>query len=213
MISYSRIIFSKYVKRLAIFGTSFLPLYLICTVDVSAYSTTRESMHRDTISPESIRKIIWNDIKHKYAVDGAVIAKFRNGDSVIVARKDLEDFARERSLRNPEISENLFTKMEIEPQFPGGEAAWNDYMSKNMQYPKVAMDNKIQGTVVLHFIVDQDGNVIEPIAISGPTTGGLREEALRLLKLSGKWLPAIQNILVVKAITKHRVEFKLPQSE
>ena len=74
-----------------------------------------------------------------------------------------------------------FTKVEIESQYPGGFAAWLRYLNKNFRYPQDAITNEVQGTVVVQFIVDKDGNVSEVQAVSGPDTGGLREESMRVI--------------------------------
>jgi len=104
-----------------------------------------------------------------------------------------------------------FTKVEIESMYPGGAAAWLRYLNKNFRYPQDAINNEVQGIVVVQFIVDKDGNVSEVQAVSGPETGGLREEAMRVIRQSGKWIPAIQNGRQVKSYKKQPVIFKLEQ--
>jgi protein TonB len=105
--------------------------------------------------------------------------------------------------------DRIFTKVEIESEYPGGTAAWMRYLNKNFRYPDDAINNEIQGTVIVQFIVDRDGNVSEVAAVSGPETGGLRQEAVRVIEHSGKWVPAIQNCRTVKSYKKQPVQFKL----
>jgi protein TonB len=119
------------------------------------------------------------------------------GKGVVEAPKDNEDY------------DKTFTKVEIESEFPGGAAAWLRYMNKNLRYPDDAVNNEIQGTVVVQFIVDKEGNVSDVQAISGPENGGLREEAVRVIKKSGKWTPAVQNGRQVKSYKKQPIVFKL----
>jgi protein TonB len=119
------------------------------------------------------------------------------GKGVVEAPKDNEDY------------DKTFTKVEIESEFPGGPAAWLRYMNKNLRYPDDAVNNEIQGTVVVQFIVDKEGNVSDVQAISGPDNGGLREEAVRVIKKSGKWTPAVQNGRQVKSYKKQPIVFKL----
>ncbi|HWB91357.1 MAG TPA: energy transducer TonB [Puia sp.] len=104
-----------------------------------------------------------------------------------------------------------FTKVEIESEYPGGFAAWLRYLNKNFRYPEDALNNEIQGTVIVQFIVDRDGNVSDVEAISGPESGGLKQEAMRVIRQSGKWTPAIQNGRQVKSYKKQPVVFKLEQ--
>ena len=66
------------------------------------------------------------------------------GKGVVEApKKDEEDY------------DKTFTKVEIESEFPGGAAAWLRYLNKNLRYPDDAVNNEIQGTVVVQFIVDK----------------------------------------------------------
>jgi protein TonB len=65
--------------------------------------------------------------------------------------------------------------------------------------------------VVVQFVVDLDGNVSEAKAISGPETGGLREEAERVIRKSGKWVPAVQNGRRVKSYRRQPVIFSIVQ--
>src|SRR3990170_271565 len=120
------------------------------------------------------------------------------GKGVIEApKKDDEDY------------DKTFTKVEIESSYPGGPSAWMRYLNKTFRYPQEAQDNEIQGTVVVQFIVDKEGNVSDVEAVSGPTNGGLRDEAIRVIKKSGKWEPAVQNGRKVKSYKKQPITFKL----
>jgi protein TonB len=103
--------------------------------------------------------------------------------------------------------DKTFTKVEIESEYPGGSAAWQRYLNKTLRYPQDAIDNEVQGTVVIQFIVDKEGNVSDVEAISGPEE--LRSEAVRVIKKSGKWTPAVQNGRQVKSYKKQPIVFRL----
>jgi protein TonB len=105
--------------------------------------------------------------------------------------------------------DKTFAKVEIESDYPGGASAWQRFLNKNFKYPQEAQDNGIQGVVMVQFIVDKEGNVSDVEAISGPTDGGLREEAVRVIKKSGKWTPAVQNGRQVKSYKKQSILFRL----
>lgn len=104
---------------------------------------------------------------------------------------------------------DIFTKVEIESSFPGGVQAWARFLNKNLRYPDEAMNNEIQGIVMVQFIVDRDGHISDAVAISGPENGGLREEAIRVIKKSGQWTPAVQNGRYVKSYKRQPVVFKI----
>jgi len=96
----------------------------------------------------------------------------------------------------------------VEAQFPGGSDAWMRYLIRNLRYPREAVNNRIQGTVILNFIIDEKGR-IKNINATGPTNGGLREEAIRLLRQSGKWIPAKINDEPVPSSKMQPFTFKL----
>ena len=103
--------------------------------------------------------------------------------------------------------DKTFTKVEIESSYPGGAAAWTRYLLKTLRYPQEAQDNEVQGTVVVQFIVDKAGAVSNVEAISGPQE--LRDEAVRVIKKSGQWTPAVQNGRQVKSYKKQPIVFRL----
>ena len=130
--------------------------------------------------------------------DEGLAAPVDQGKGVVEApKKDETDY------------DQTFTKVEIESDYPGGAGAWSRYLNKTLHYPDEAVNNEIQGQVIVQFIVDKEGNVSNVEAISGPTEGGLRDEAVRVIKKSGKWTPAVQNGRQVKSYKKQPVQFKL----
>lgn len=102
-----------------------------------------------------------------------------------------------------------FTKVEIESEYPGGLSAWIAFLNRNLanNYPQPAIDNEIQGTVVIQFIVDLGGNVSDVTAIDGPKE--LREAAIAVIEKSGKWIPAVQNGHHVISYKRQPITFKL----
>ena len=141
-------------------------------------------------------------------LDGNSVRFYYNGDTM------MRETYRENVLVDQKLSPTndtsiIFTKAENKPEFPGGEDGWSTYLSQNLQYPKQALRNKIQGTVVLQFRVDREGNIsdIEVISKVDPL---LDEEAIRLIKNSPPWTPAIQNGWRVKCFAKQPVTFIPP---
>ncbi len=98
-------------------------------------------------------------------------------------------------------------KVQIQPAYPGGATAWKQFINKNLHYPQEAIDKEIKGTVVLQFLVNTDGTLANIEAISGPKE--LKAEALRLIKASGNWLPALVNGKKVNAYLKQPIIFQL----
>lgn len=105
--------------------------------------------------------------------------------------------------------DSVFIRVEIESTYPGGSKAWARFLNKTFVYPQNAADNRIQGTVMIRFIVDQSGNASDVEAVEGPDE--LKAEAIRVIKKSGKWNPAIQNGRMVKSYKRQPVVFKLAE--
>lgn len=102
-----------------------------------------------------------------------------------------------------------FTNVEIESEYPGGISAWAKFLQANLKYPNKAARKKIEGTVIVQFIVDKDGSISDVLAIDGPENGGLKAEAERVIKISGNWHPAMQHGRKVKSYKKQPIMFKL----
>ena len=112
--------------------------------------------------------------------------------------------------KKQEDDDGIFMKVETESSFPGGAGAWLRFLNKNLHYPDEAINTETQGTVVVQFIVDKEGHISDVEAISGPDKGGLREEAVRVIKKSGQWTPAVQNGRYVKSYKRQPVTFQIP---
>jgi protein TonB len=106
------------------------------------------------------------------------------------------------------VEDDRFIPIEKEAEYPGGVQAWIRYLGKNMRAPDGALNEVGQSKVVVQFTVDKDGNVSDVVAISGPDNG-MREEAVRVIKKSGKWVPALQNGRYVKTIKVQPVIFDI----
>lgn len=101
-----------------------------------------------------------------------------------------------------------FRVVEELPQFPGGAVEFLKWLTKNLRYPYTAKAQKIQGTVLLTFIVDEDGNVGD-IQIKKSLEPSLDREAQRVAKMIRKWEPAMKDGKPVKAMVGIPVVFKL----
>ncbi|WP_133271698.1 energy transducer TonB [Hymenobacter radiodurans] len=77
-----------------------------------------------------------------------------------------------------------------EPARPvGGTEAFFTWIQENQKYPALARQRKVEGRVMMEFIVEKDGSLVEPKVIKR-LGSGLDEEALRLIKAAPKWTPA-----------------------
>lgn len=99
---------------------------------------------------------------------------------------------------------------EKEPQYPGGREELYKYIGNTVRYPKKARKEGVEGTVVVSFIVERDGNINQgSITIEQSVHPLLDEEVIRIVKLLPKWTPATASGRNVRAKTAFPVQFAL----
>ncbi|GAB3915457.1 M56 family metallopeptidase [Mucilaginibacter boryungensis] len=106
----------------------------------------------------------------------------------------------------------VFTAVEQMTEFPGGLPAFGNYLSKNIRYPAVARENHVQGKVFLTFVVEKDGSITDIKVLRGIGSGA-DEEAVRVIKNSPKWKPAMQNGRLVRAQFTVPISFALKDND
>ena len=104
--------------------------------------------------------------------------------------------------------EKVFTAVEQMPQFPGGDAALMKYLSSNINYPQVAMENGVQGRVIVQFVVTKNGSVGE-VKVIRSVDRDLDKEAIRLCKSLPKFIPGKMNGQSVNVWYTLPITFKL----
>ena len=127
------------------------------------------------------------------------VIKFMKGDTVIARLAEVKSFRSKDSVPQEGTA----------ARYPGGISAWTAYLTKNLHFPKEALKNAIQGTVIVQFAVSDQGKVSKVEALSGPTAGGLREEAIRLIQQGGSWIPSVQDGHPVASVKKQPFVFRL----
>jgi protein TonB len=111
----------------------------------------------------------------------------------------IDDFEEDDIFSNPS---------EIKPSFPGGDSALNKFLYSNIDYPIKASENGIQGKVFLTFVIETDGSITDVKTLRG-IGGGCDEEAIRVVKMMPKWIPAKLRGKVVRVQFNLPVKFKL----
>lgn len=97
-----------------------------------------------------------------------------------------------------------FLIAETMPSFQGGDLnTFRTWVQQNVKFPQIALENGIQGRVVLTFVIEKDGRLTNITVLQTPDRS-LSEEAIRVLNKSPKWSPGKQRNQVV------RVKYTLP---
>ena len=102
----------------------------------------------------------------------------------------------------------VFHVVEQMPQFPGGQAAMMKFIADSLRYPSVSCEHRIEGSVVVKFVVDCEGNILNPSVVRS-IDPLLDKEAIRVVKLMPKWIPGRQNGKPVCVIYNVPIRFKL----
>jgi len=105
-------------------------------------------------------------------------------------------------------SNEIFTAVEIPPNFPGGEEKFGKFLHDHIKYPPMARDNNIQGRAFISFVVERDGSLTDIKIVRDPGSG-LGDEAVRVLKISPHWTPGIQNGKPVRVSYTVPINFSL----
>ena len=108
-----------------------------------------------------------------------------------------------------EDEDKVFTKVEIEAQFPGGPSAWTKYVSRAIQSDMDEFTESDYGTCIVKFIVSKDGTIsnVEATTMKGTK---LAEIAVNAIRKGPKWTPAQQNGRYVNAYRLQPVTLQNP---
>ena len=83
----------------------------------------------------------------------------------------------------------VYRVVEVMPSYPGDMEAFYKFLAQQMHYPKEALENGIEGRVVVRFVVEEDGRLTHFEAVSSPSPL-LSNEAIRVLRQMPRWNPA-----------------------
>ena len=167
-------------------------------VEVEIVEVTRE----DQKPPEAPKKVdmavvsdmlevVTNDTKIETEID---FAEFDVNQAIEVAPVQTEEV----------FEEEIFIVVEEKASFMGGdEGTFRNWVQQNVKFPQIALENGIQGRVVLSFVIEKDGRLTNIQVLQTPDRS-LSEEAIRVLNKSPKWSPGKQRNQVV------RVKYTLP---
>jgi protein TonB len=138
-------------------------------------------------------------------------------ETTIDTEYTFDDFSEDFVVEVPTVQEEVIEDIPIfnaeeMPTFQGGTI--NDFrtwVQTRLQYPRMAIENSIQGTVTLKFVIERDGSLSSIEEIATPDRS-LTEEAIRVLKMSPKWSPGKQRNKPVRVFYILPVQFQLQQN-
>jgi periplasmic protein TonB len=165
----------------------FVPPIIVKDIDVTPEDKIMEITDETTIS----KKTVISDI-----IIPVIQAPVEIGDSKVVEVKKTDN------------ENEIVTKVEVEASFPGGEDAWRNYLRKtlNANTPLDNGANEGRYTIIVKFVVSKDGSLSD-IKCENDPGFGMCEEAVRVIKKTRNWTPALQNGHYVNAYRRQPIVF------
>jgi len=128
----------------------------------------------------------------KFNLAAVVVLFFWVGNSMTFAQ-DIPEQAGEQKV----LTENvIYSEAEVAPVFPGGMSKFHEFIDQNYKVPNV---KNLKGKIYIQFVIEKDG-ALSSIKVLRDVGHGTGAEALRVLLLSPKWRPGIQNGKLVRVL-------------
>lgn len=104
--------------------------------------------------------------------------------------------------------QTVFSVVDENPEFPGGESALMKYLQEHVNYPTAARENGIQGRVIVSFIVNEDGSISD-VKVEKIVNPDLAKEAVRVIQSMPNWKPGRKDEKNVRVNYTVPVTFRL----
>ncbi len=154
-------------------------------------------------------------LKVTFKLDGAETPMKNENASTDAEKTAMPNIVIMASAPKEEVSDQTvynFVTISNPPTYPGGATKFYEFLGKEMKYPQLAADNDIQGKVLVSFTVEKDGSLSD-IKIERKLGYGTDEEAIRVLKISKRWNPGMQNGRPVRVKYNIPISFTLDQGK
>lgn len=140
-----------------------------------------------------------NGTWYYYNNKGKVLLSREYENGIMVSEKKHEE--------EPEGKDKSLKPGELESEFEGGLKGWQQYLMKNLRYPREAMIGGIQGEVRVAFVVSAMG-AVQDVWIHKSIDRSLDKESARLLEDSPNWIPAEQDGHRVKSYKIQPIRYR-----
>ena len=162
-----------------------------------ANNLNKESLKRRIIMMNQKKSNRWMMLKALFVIPVATLAV-----SVFANTSDMSSMAKAANTTANSISTNNMQtkqsdikssdKVEVMPEFKGGNKAMMEFLMMNMKYPESAVKAKQQGKAVVGFVVKKDGTVSDVYIVKSTGYDVLDNEAMRVVKSMPAWEPGKQ---------------------
>lgn len=125
-------------------------------------------------------------------------SKYENGKLI----NSSQSYKQQNEIFSDKLYDNL-SELTTKPEFPGGENEFKNFINSNIKYPVFAQEKRVEGQVVVQFIINQNGTLSD-IKVVKRIDNDLDREAVRIVKILPNFIPGAINGVPV------RVRFTIP---
>ena len=173
-----------------------------------------EEEELETASPQERTTVLTENIKVTEEIPSEI--DDTSIPTPLIEQEVTEDMTNEKEADEqtpPNVAEQAeepiqFRIVEQYPEFPGGMTEYMKWLTRNLRYPDIARSQKIQGKVVVQFIVNQDGTIADAKVVKS-VNPHLDREAMRVIRMMPSWKPGIQDNKPCKTMVAVPIVFKL----
>ncbi|MBQ4499130.1 MAG: energy transducer TonB [Alistipes sp.] len=178
------------------------------TTEVEQIDNSRQDMQEQQPEVEKAKVQVITDVLN-------IVSNDQKIDTNVAFIEDPDDFGDFEIVieEKEEVieEEEIFVNAEEMPTFQGGDLSkFRNWVQSNVRYPQIALENGIQGNVVIKFVVEKDGKLSNIQVLQSPDKT-LSDAAVAVLQRSPKWKPGKQRNKPVRVTYTLPVSFKIQQ--
>ena len=159
-------------------------------------------------NPKTEAAVVAEVANHPASVVPTNIAQPSQPEAAPVAPMAVEKTVNEEVLEPQASRTKVYESVEQMPEFPGGIVEMMKFLQMNIKYPPMAAANKIEGRVVVQFIIEKTGEVGD-VQVVRSVDEELDAEAVRVVKSMPKFTPGRQDGKEVAVWYTLPISFKL----
>ena len=209
-------LYQNKVKHTVTVTTSlFLLTVLVAVFSFSACSSNsnseEEALRKDSLIADSVAKATSLTKDKTVITTGKAKANpaKKNGRWEIIIERDSRWEDEYAKMMMEKDRQGIYYRTEVKPSYPGGEKALAKFIQENIVYPEAALENGVEGEVVVGFAVDERGVIYTPI-IKGDLAGyGLDEAATNVVAKMPVWNPGQIRGMNVKSYFSLPIKFRI----
>ncbi len=168
------------------------------------------------VEEQKVEEIIKEDLLNTAKATEIAIVKDDEVTDELQSQDELDDIINAQEHKDVVVVEEktepdedyVFDAVEQNAMFPGGDGALIKWLGEHTEYPQVALENGVQGTVRVRFVVKKDGTIGD-VKVLKPVDPNLDKEAIRVIKSLPKFIPGKMNGHAVNCYFTAPVRFKI----